>query len=586
MSTTNIKQSFFTLQDLINCTSLSEGDVAETLGYHDLNDGGGATYAIIKGSVEHKGADIELGRELIAQLVCSGPVNPKQFGAIGDGETDDTDAVQSAFDYAVDRSIIIDDNPNDGDPKRSIYFLTMHIPSGIYLIKPLTIANVNGLSIVGDGNRATIFKSALSGAGNLEPLFKFLPGTYEGAAVSGFTLSNIGFKAPGYLGPIVQISSIWDSCRLQELSFDGFSGNALRFLKRADETPNAYRYVEGVVIEQCYFLGDNKKQGFLASAPLVEFPEGGNEVSILNSKLYIQTTATTEMNTPEALNEYNSRSAIKAGPFNKGWEINGCSFACTINAKVIDIEDGNSHRIYGNMFERIGEYTEGQELGFNPCLIHWSNCANGGLIENNRREHPVSLKKHYILNACNHIVVNEFNMDPSKVDLSTAHQCPCTFASDQTIGYQSVNNLPGNVIASNSGSWSNISNALRITQRDTTGSAQEDKNYPTLQFSTVAHVINPGEEHLTAKADATASLKLKHSSNRGELHISSKGHKDEQDKLAAVISNGYLRLAHNNGLPENPADDAVRGSFRYDAEKDRLLFKTSSGWKVVNLLDL
>lgn len=81
--------------------ALKEGDICETLGYYKPGDGGKAKYritynpaAVEDGKLVHY---LSYSDTLRAELILDDKINVHQFGAVGDGKTDDTDAIQAAF---------------------------------------------------------------------------------------------------------------------------------------------------------------------------------------------------------------------------------------------------------------------------------------------------------------------------------------------------------------------------------------------------------------------------------------------------------------------------------------------------------
>lgn len=90
-----------------------------TLGYYEPNDGGGSVYIIRQkkeNDVDDGGSIIILENGNVAELLIDEAVNVKQFGAKGDGATDNITAMQNCINYAFAHSI------------------DTYIPSGTYCI--------------------------------------------------------------------------------------------------------------------------------------------------------------------------------------------------------------------------------------------------------------------------------------------------------------------------------------------------------------------------------------------------------------------------------------------------------------------
>lgn len=98
-----------TVADMKADTKLKVGDMAVTLGYYSVNDGGGAEYRIVNTASQTEYQEI-IGN-LFATLIAKDYVTPEMFGAHGDGVQDDT----SAFQLAINSGYVI-------KPTKKYYF--------------------------------------------------------------------------------------------------------------------------------------------------------------------------------------------------------------------------------------------------------------------------------------------------------------------------------------------------------------------------------------------------------------------------------------------------------------------------------
>ena len=84
------------------------GNVYATKGYYTENDGGNGVYLIRadNGDTDDGGSTIILNNGNVAELITDGSIDIAQFGAVGDGATDDTSKIQSCLDYCGANSLL------------------------------------------------------------------------------------------------------------------------------------------------------------------------------------------------------------------------------------------------------------------------------------------------------------------------------------------------------------------------------------------------------------------------------------------------------------------------------------------------
>jgi len=151
---------------------LAGGQIATTLGYYDINDGGCAVYnirAALPGDTDDGGAIIILDNGNVAELLADSYVMPEQFGAKGDDNADDTNALQKTIDYAISKEITVNLRKNykitdaliiDGSVKivgvNSLWKARIHASVenhyGIYVTDAANVI-IENIKIVGTGVR-------------------------------------------------------------------------------------------------------------------------------------------------------------------------------------------------------------------------------------------------------------------------------------------------------------------------------------------------------------------------------------------------------------------------------------------------
>ena len=148
----NVAWTFDTVADMKLATNLVNGSYARTLGFHSLNDGGGAIYKISNSGTANEMDVIACG-DLYAHLIYGKEINVRQLGAKGDDTNNDADIINYAL--TLSKNIIIPEGT---------YLLTSSINIGgsvdehynIVCTGKLHTTATNGIVIKGDYNEVNI----------------------------------------------------------------------------------------------------------------------------------------------------------------------------------------------------------------------------------------------------------------------------------------------------------------------------------------------------------------------------------------------------------------------------------------------
>ena len=202
-----------TVADMKADTKLKAEDMAVTLGYYSIDDGGAGEYQIIEDSgydEADNGSLHELNNGLLAKLIVkNGEVNIKQFGAYGDGVHNDTLAIQTA----IDKNKVIFINEGTYIINNT---LTIDSSTVLYGIRNESVIEYTGtgtaINIIGKYNTLSNFKLIADTSISSSTKIGINMNKTKGQAVSGATLreiviSGVWVKDFNYAG--ITLNNVW-----------------------------------------------------------------------------------------------------------------------------------------------------------------------------------------------------------------------------------------------------------------------------------------------------------------------------------------------------------------------------------------
>lgn len=167
-TTVNVSE-FATVADMVDC-NLFVGTICKTVNYATANDHGGATYKIVDTAPATHYETLDNG--LYAKLIEEKEVTPEMFGAVGDGETDDTTAIQACIDYAyaVKAKVLFTNNKEYG-----VVSITIGEPLSVDFNKAIlkNLSSDDTTSVLTIGNESDTFetKTAYAGKFNISNIY-------------------------------------------------------------------------------------------------------------------------------------------------------------------------------------------------------------------------------------------------------------------------------------------------------------------------------------------------------------------------------------------------------------------------------
>lgn len=273
--------------DNFKCNYFKAGDVVKTLGYHTPNDGGGATYRIRP----EKGDDIvdnglihKLEGLLVAEMIIEDEkVNVKQFGAIGDGVTDDTQAIQNALNvaknvflnkgkYLVTKTLNMKANTKlHGVNEKDTEILVNEKLENSYVINYLEDYSYNDSK--GEISNLTI--------GSVDKYLNYSKGIYLN---SGLTISHVDFRRLKVA--IKKNTSYIDQIIIDRCNFYYCGGST------SDYVIDVRGNNDGLIINHIHMVDNYSKQNFNKYRGIGITTNNGGSInnSIINVPVYIATS--------------------------------------------------------------------------------------------------------------------------------------------------------------------------------------------------------------------------------------------------------------------------------------------------------
>ncbi len=223
--------------------------------------------------------------------------NVRDFGAVGDGVTDDTAAFQTAATYFGSGGVLA--TANGG---------VLLVPKGLYKITGQTVFRQTGVRVIGEGQEATkIIVAANLGAA---AVFKF-DQTRTDYSMVGVGVENLRINMAGFTGHGVQMLKPYDGVSLRNLFVDNVAGGYNGYRIEPDPGVPADAISQTLLLENCTAIHKDAT----ATEPL----------------FYISNLQEAVLTGCKAFGTYESKGKAACYPFEfvdcRGVMLNGCSSA-------------------------------------------------------------------------------------------------------------------------------------------------------------------------------------------------------------------------------------------------------------------
>lgn len=224
---------FDTVADMKQATNLVDGSYARTLGFHSINDGGGAIYKITDSGTANEMDVIAVG-SLFANLIEDKIVTPEMFGAYGDGQQahDDSAAIQ----HAVRRHKVVE---FDGSKTYMCYAITIDTPATLH---------GNGCTLKRPDLQDAPYNMTVAQTEKINTLK-----AHEDCVIDGFVLDNNCFSywqvSDGHTQGRSAAIEVWNSSKkikvvISNCTCKNSAGDGIWIIQQSDVQINNYRSID------------------------------------------------------------------------------------------------------------------------------------------------------------------------------------------------------------------------------------------------------------------------------------------------------------------------------------------------------
>ena len=206
----NVAWTFDNVAEMKLATNLTDDSFAQTIGFYNANDKGSALYKIRAKTNDDTVDEMTLialyDNTLVAELIKTDIMNVKQFGAKGDGLTDDTTPIQTALNY----------NSN------------INVPAGVYMVNAVTRISPNTNNKIVLDNDAVI-KAIANAEDHYEVIYINNVSNVEisGGTIEGDRETHTGTS--GEWGQCISVSGGADHIYIHDITLKNGWGDGIYF---------------------------------------------------------------------------------------------------------------------------------------------------------------------------------------------------------------------------------------------------------------------------------------------------------------------------------------------------------------------